>query len=586
MSKLKRETKSDGLFPLEDSFEKSVVNSALWAAAGDALGWITELSYGPEGVERRVGQCRVARPAKWRRRIGGRTGPTAVLPAGTYSDDTQLRLAVCRSIRGDGYFDVEALAKVELPVWPVYALGAGTGTKAAVSNLVRRQVNWFSNFFDRKAKRYIECGGNGAAMRIQPHVWSNPHDQDSFVLDVLKDSLVTHGHPHGFCGSVLHALCLAQVLRTESRLDLEGLHNVARFFGDINRLVDSDSQLSTFWKGHWEDLFGQPLEQALTEISNETYKDIDLIEKEFSNGVNDPVPTYRRILELLGCLESRFRGSGTKTALAAASLSILYSGTEIEKCLVTAANELESDTDTIATMAGALLGTVSDHEPSWKIQDRAYIESEAKRLAAISRNEPQSSFSYPDLSTWVPPIRQNAGVGMVNGSMALVGLGEVTELGHEYSTKDAIWKWLELPFGQSVLAKTKRGGTVVISHSQLPGKIQLIEALDDEPSIKSTSDNIRWQQQDIQDSTDDSRNASARQTENDHSNDQVSSMARVNIDSLTDEVIMSDFSETIVGRNLLNCVNKFQSVEAAVSYASIVAKAILARKRRKRTITD
>ena len=175
---------------------------------------------------------------------------------------------------------------------------------------------------------------------------------------------------------------------------------------------------------------------------------------------------------------------------------------------------------------------------------------------------------------------------MVNGSMALVGLGEVTELGHEYNTKDAIWKWLELPFGQSVLAKTKRGGTVVISHSQLPSKIQLIDALDDEPGIKSTNDNIRRQQQNIQDSTDDSRNASARQAGNDQSSDQISSMARVNIDSLTDEVIKSDFNETIVGRNLLNCVNKFQSVEAAVSYASIVAKAILVRKRRKRTITD
>ena len=102
--------------------------SALWAAYGDALGFITELA-DSAGVARRGAPYPVEEPVSWQRRIGGRFGATVQLPAGCISDDTQLRLATCRSIRGSGVFDVEMFAKVELPVWASYALGAGRGSK-------------------------------------------------------------------------------------------------------------------------------------------------------------------------------------------------------------------------------------------------------------------------------------------------------------------------------------------------------------------------------------------------------------------------------------------------------------------------
>jgi len=131
-----------------NSREQMVINSALWAAAGDALGWITELAHAPANVMRRSGVATVEQPIAWNRVIGGRTGPEVALPTGTYSDDTQLRLAVSRCIRSDGGFDAEAFAKIELTVWPSYALGAGKGTKAAAANLARRGTAWYSNFFE------------------------------------------------------------------------------------------------------------------------------------------------------------------------------------------------------------------------------------------------------------------------------------------------------------------------------------------------------------------------------------------------------------------------------------------------------
>src|ERR1044071_4951659 len=89
---------------VHEHHRRKVLNSALWAAAGDALGWITELSRGEGGVQHRPGLNSVTRPVPWVRTIGGRHGPRVDLPAGTYSDDTQLRLAVSRSIRGNGSF--------------------------------------------------------------------------------------------------------------------------------------------------------------------------------------------------------------------------------------------------------------------------------------------------------------------------------------------------------------------------------------------------------------------------------------------------------------------------------------------------
>ncbi|WP_093177111.1 ADP-ribosylglycohydrolase family protein [Pseudovibrio sp. Tun.PSC04-5.I4] len=75
-------------------------------------------------------------------------------------------------------------------------------------------------------------------------------------------------------------------------------------------------------------------------------------------------------------------------------LSLLHTPENITDALVQSANELESDTDTIATMAGALLGALTKHEPTWKIQDLGYLKSEAHRMADIARGADAISFSY------------------------------------------------------------------------------------------------------------------------------------------------------------------------------------------------
>ena len=541
--------------------ERAVVHSALWSAAGDALGWMTELSRGPSGVTYRTGSAKVTEPVDWRRLIGGRNGPRVHLPAGTYSDDTQLRLAVCRSIRGDGSFDAETFGKIELTVWPTYALGGGLGTKAAALNLSRRTVNWFSNFFDNAGQRYVNGGGNGAAMRIQPHVWSSRKLDDQMLLNVVRDALITHGHPHGFCGAVFHALCLDEAINHGSISEPQALHRHFDRLKELGRVIALDPQLAAFWRSTWENDVGMSITNAIGKMVEEARHDLDLVAS-LEPGIKDIF--YHRCLEQLGCLTAQFRGSGFKTALAASLLAHIYRDHDTAVALVVAANELESDTDTIATMAGALLGAVSDQPPEWSIQDQKYIVSEALRLAAIARGEPQESFAYPDIGHWNPPTKQTASIGWDNGKLAIAGLGALEPVGEEYGNGDAIWQWLALPFGQTILAKRKANLKDRINTSQLPGprlparSVLTSSGRQTEQSSLPFEGSVR------------SRDNAMRQPS-----------AQDGIDAWTDAVIRSNFDDTELGRLLNRCIDLTGSVDATVAFSAIIAKAKLARKKRR-----
>ena len=171
--------------------------SMLWAAYGDALGFISEL-VDQKGLARRTQGTPLDHLMNWERRVGGRRGVDVLLPAGCWSDDTQLRMAVSRSMSGHG-FDIETFARIELPVWLCYALGGGRASKAAAKHLGKPRTLWYANTFPG----WAAAGGNGAAMRIHPHVWAAPDLDGGYMLDVIADSVCTHGHPSRHRGSLL-----------------------------------------------------------------------------------------------------------------------------------------------------------------------------------------------------------------------------------------------------------------------------------------------------------------------------------------------------------------------------------------------
>jgi ADP-ribosylglycohydrolase len=553
-------------------YSDAVINSALWAAAGDALGWITELT-SEDGLAARAGKRHITEPVSWKRIIGGRFGTRIDLPKGTYSDDTQLRLAVCRAIRGNGVFDPEAFAKVELTVWTCYALGAGRGTKAAASNLSRRDVNWFSNFFATKEQDYLHGGGNGAAMRIQPHVWvASRSNGNGYLKEVLRDALITHGHPQGFVGAIFHASCLAETLKQQAIAPLKHWYKFVEQFNDLPEILSEDEQLSAFWRPAWENAAGVGFKEAMKATRDDALRDMDAIAPLLQS--DDP-ENYPKILEELGCLNDRFRGAGLKTAVAAISLAWLHRNLAPEVGLVKASNILKSDTDTIATMAGALRGAIETQAPNWEIQDRDYIEEEARRLADISGGLARDGFAYPDLALWSPPTSQLEAVGRLGEGLGVSGLGEAMPLSKEYSEGDAVRQWLKLSFGQTILAKRRKSLRIVISSEQLPGKRR--QHRDVQPSQRL--DAIEDRQTKLQFNETIVRNM--EQKNRPPQNSPQINATNNHLDRFTDEVIASNFDDLTLGKMLNACIDQINTIEGAIAFSAIVAKAKLARRKRR-----
>ena len=486
--------------------------SVLWAAYGDALGFVSEL-VNEKGLWRRTNGVELDHLMAWTRRIGGRQGVNVELPAGCWSDDTQLRMAVSRAISSYG-FDVEAFARVELPVWPSYALGGGRASKAAARNLGKPNALWYANTF----RGWFDAGGNGAAMRIQPHVWSASDLDGGYMLDVITDSICTHGHPRAIVGACFHASTLAHCLRVGTVPDPSRCEEIASGLDDAPSLIESHRSLGSTWVVLWEQATGKRLRDAWRVTVNELRAAIGQA-AESIDGAEGTAGIYGRVSDRLGLKDEAQRGSGILTPVAAVALA--EAASSAYEAVVVAANEIGTDTDTIATMAGALLGACeSSTEPPEKPVDNDYLLREADRLVAISRGDKAANHSYPDILTWTAPQAQADSLVNVDAHLAVEGLGAVSEIPAELSwtsRKDFAWQWVRTEFGQTLLIKRRpevrslqEGNDLaapsapqVVSHSQVIARTSDVASNKPAPVVtdlrKSIEGSVRIAMQEITD---------------------------------------------------------------------------------------
>lgn len=430
-----------------------VQRSALWAAYGDALGWISELT-NEAGLRKRTSGEPLCKPVEWTRRVGGRGGVVATMPRGCYSDDSQLRLATGRAIRPDA-FDVEAFAKVELPVWLSYALGAGKSTSAAAANLAKPKVPWFCNTF----KGWTNSGGNGAAMRVQPHVWaaSTPGEPASFLSDVVRNAICTHSNPCGLMGAVIHSLALAHTVSAGTPPTPEDLIKAVDLAASLPDQINNDQEVGNYWRAAFEREAGN-FGEAWTRVVDETREAIRLAGA-LRSGVTGAA-RYDSMIETLGLRKPTKRGSGLLTAVAATGLT--WCEERPEEALRIAANSLGTDTDTIATMTGAILGALAAEEPPVEVLDASLFRSEANRLAKIGLGAQPRSHRYPDLLHWsAPESRADALLCSEGGDLHVLGLGSaVAKTEPMASRQDGFsWQWLHLEIGQTIFIKRRKHPT-------------------------------------------------------------------------------------------------------------------------------
>jgi ADP-ribosylglycohydrolase len=553
--------------------ETNVVRSSLWAAYGDAIGFPTELVSAAD-FEKRNLLSYIEQPIAWRRRVGGMFGPEVDFAEGTYSDDTQLRLSTSRAINSEGFFDVESFAKIELPVWLNYALGAGRGSKAAAANLALKESSWSLNFFASNNTKYWEGGGNGAAMRIHPHVWHNHSGTHRSLLSaVIRNSICTHGHPRALVGAVIHAAMLYETMQNGTAIHPADWAGLGEAMGQAGiDILEADPELPLVWIPTWERFSKVGLRESwmktIAEWVQASTVAADICAAEHVN----PERAYTQVLKALNAFDSSERGSGLKTPLYASVLAWLYRDQAPEVALASAANIFGTDTDTIATMAGALIGVIAPDVPKTKIQDEKYIQSEASRMFYIGRNEKVRSFKYPDLLNWSAPKSQSdAWVSGPKGER-LLGIGAIRPFGPIYKTKkgvELVWQWAELDFGQTVLVK-RRASQIPFDKEAVSEDKEVLSAARKKPSKNGSLISAANMQGSLID--DESQPAVADMHASEVS---LSDLPKnpLSLDALTQQCIREDFNPTVIGASLLSLMEGPEAIERAIAFTAIIAKA-------------
>jgi len=456
------------------------VISALWAAYGDAVGFISE-GVDAKGLRRRLRGGRL-RPVEWKRKIG-RNGPDMLLPAGCYSDDTQLRLATSRAIRADGTFDADLFGQVELPIFLSYALGAGLGTTTSARRLLNG-TKWYDLVRGTNASKYVKGGGNGGAMRIQPLVWAAPKNSENWREAVVANVLATHGHPVALAGALFHAEVLRATVGRAGAISINEASDAVTAVRRAPGIIAEHPKLGPPWLFGWERETGRPFDVAYRAANDELAA--GLADLDGSLRREDRGSAYHNLLATLGALSDSERGSGTKTALAAYAATLLFADMAPDELLQTIAAELGSDTDSIATMAGAILGLYTRETPD-VVLDRTYIIKEAERLERLTSGDSEPyEFAYRGESD--APIPKNGRVlAKREGVTYIAGLGRaqaLTEAAREGSNGE-LYRWYRLEFGQTMLIHVppaKGGDAALGADRSFSAKPSLFDRETDQPS--------------------------------------------------------------------------------------------------------
>lgn len=362
--------------PIPSKVEKCK-GAMLGTAIGDALGWPNE----PRAKNRKKNIEVSDHFMEWTRSSNHpRWHDEKILP-GEYSDDTQLTLSVARSIiTGDWE---RFFAEKELPFWLQYERGGGGALLKAAKILKRGSLPWQSGY----ARDYFNAGGNGAAMRILPHVVAAAEKPDipKLMLDVAKNTCITHGHPRAFLGAACYAYALDYLLKKDSVLEYGEL---------VDAVLDGQAKWGTALDsgvfGDWIHTaqrfcnydFSAEWASALEHMANH----LKYIQGSLKKGL---ILDDKKVLTELGCF-AKASGAGDVAALAAIYLSSRYANNPSLGIKVPAFS-FGADTDTIASMTGGLLGMLSGTSwipVEWQIvQDRDCLIQMTELLLSSNKKE-------------------------------------------------------------------------------------------------------------------------------------------------------------------------------------------------------
>ncbi len=314
----------------------------LSTAIGDALGWPNEQRSKNKVKSSTVNDYFI----EWTRRNNKPCYHDEKILPGEYSDDTQLTLSVARSIIAGNW--EKFFVDKELPFWLEYERGGGGALLKAAKSCKQGVLLWKSN----NTRDYFNAGGNGAVMRILPHVIAKAQKPDltGLLVDVIKDTIITHGHPRAVLGATCYAFALDYLLRKNSVLEYGEL---------VSAIIDGQKDWGNYLKNHefgvWLEVashhrdfeYASEWEQVRSSMINQ----FEFIRGSLKKGL---ILDDTSVLTQLGCF-SKANGAGDVAVLAAIYLASRYANNPALGIKVPAFS-FGADTDTIASIAGGLLG--------------------------------------------------------------------------------------------------------------------------------------------------------------------------------------------------------------------------------------
>lgn len=276
------------------------IGTLLGTACGDILGAVVE-----------------GWPAEHIRETFGRVGDfhDGERGFGCYTDDTQMTLALATSLVRRGRVDAEDVSKTYARFYePWRGYGGGAHT-------VLRALQTGANY--RHTGRMVFPDGsyaNGGAMRIAPVGLAYRHAESEVLHRAVEDAIVcTHVHPEAIDGAFVQSLAVAKLATTA---DVPSLR-ATRLLRDLR-------------------------DHARTGVMQEK---LTAITESLDTDVSDE--------EVVGEVGNGLRASD---AVACALWAVARYWKDPEDAVIRAVG-LGGDTDTIAAMAGALLGAL--HGSAW-----------------------------------------------------------------------------------------------------------------------------------------------------------------------------------------------------------------------------
>ncbi len=208
------------------------------------------------------------------------------LPAGTFTDDTEMALALAESLEVTHPLDGQDLAARFAGWYQSRPSDVGLHT-AKVLKLIAHGTPWHD-----AAKSVQDANpdsaGNGAVMRCWPLAIARHENQSLLVAETRLQSEVTHPHPDSVNGAILLNLILHKLVSRDERTPTDAALRIAvseslqkvnlsdefRLLIDLAPMRSRDDLKNTGWVHHtlesalWATLTTRSFEEALVQAVN------------------------------------------------------------------------------------------------------------------------------------------------------------------------------------------------------------------------------------------------------------------------------------------------------------------------------